>query len=151
LAVGALTTAAFMGANTLYFDVQDFYKQNKEDFIRQPREQLKQAILQYVHNKKEGNISLNEKLGSPDPLMKEMTLKDAWESIFFLEEIEKYESDYLLLLQYKMSGKSENDFLATLDEENQKQFKEQKNKLDEKITLRVTYVEKSLGEDTLLA
>jgi hypothetical protein len=36
----------------LYFDVQDFYLQNKEDFIRQKKAQLNQAILQGLHNQK---------------------------------------------------------------------------------------------------
>jgi hypothetical protein len=60
--VGAITAAAATGVDALYFDVQDFYTQNKEEYIRQPRAQLKEAILQHLHNKKEGNLSLNEKI-----------------------------------------------------------------------------------------
>jgi hypothetical protein len=49
-----------MGADALCFDVRDFYLQNQEDFIRQSRAQLKQAVLQYAHNHTEGNKSINE-------------------------------------------------------------------------------------------
>jgi len=147
LAVGVVTATVFQWVNSLYFDVQDFYKQNREDFIRQPREKLIQAILQNIHNKKEGNVSLNEKLWSPDQTMKDMTLKDAWESIFFLEEIDKNMADYPVLLQYQISGKSEKDFLDSVTVEMRKDFEEQKTKLNGRIALRTEYVQKSLGEE----
>jgi hypothetical protein len=35
-----------MGVDSLYFDVQDFYLQNKEDFIREKKSKINQAILQ---------------------------------------------------------------------------------------------------------
>lgn len=151
--MGAITAAASMGVDALYFDVQDFYKQNKEDYIRQPRAQLKQAILQHLHNKKEGNVSLNEKLGSPDKVQKEKTLKEAWESICFLEAVndEKTQSDFSLLLEYKFSGQSEQEFLGSRDAETHTKFGEQKEKLNKMIALRIEYIEKSLGEDTIIA
>jgi hypothetical protein len=80
-----------MGADSLYFDVQDFYLQDKEDYIRRIRAEGKQAILQHLHNKKEGNVSLNEKFGSPDEATKAKNLKEAYEAIFFLEELDKHQ------------------------------------------------------------
>jgi hypothetical protein len=42
-----------------------------------------------------------------------MSLKEAWESIFFLEAVddEKTQTDFSLLLSYKMSGKSRKEFI----------------------------------------
>lgn len=152
LAVGAISMAVSMGVDALYFDVQDFYKQNKEDYIRQSRSELKQAILQHLHNKKEGNISFNEKIWSPDRTQKDMTLKDAWESIFFLEMIdnEKSQSEFYLLLEYKLSGQSEQEFLGSRDSETHKLFEEQKEKLNESVALKMEYIKKSLGEEKIV-
>jgi hypothetical protein len=144
--------AVSMGVDALYFDVQDFYLQNKEDYIRQSRVQLKEAILQHLHNKKEGNISLNEKIGSPDKAAKDKTLKEAWESLFFLEMVsdKKNQSDFYLLLEYKFSGESEENFLGSRDAETHKQFEEQKEKLNHIIGLRMEYINTSLGEDQIV-
>jgi hypothetical protein len=38
--------AVSIGVDSLYFDVQDFYLQNKDDFIRETRSEINQAILQ---------------------------------------------------------------------------------------------------------
>jgi hypothetical protein len=35
-----------MGADSLYYDVEDFYLQNKEDFVREKKAKINQAILQ---------------------------------------------------------------------------------------------------------
>jgi hypothetical protein len=78
-----------MGVDTLYYDVRDFYLQDKEDYIRKTRAEVKQAILQHLHNKKEGNISLNEKLGAAGEDLKAKkieNLQQAYEALFFLEE-----------------------------------------------------------------
>ncbi|MDR0282477.1 MAG: hypothetical protein LBI53_04145 [Candidatus Peribacteria bacterium] len=83
--------------------------------------------------------------------MRDMTLKDAWESIFFLEEIDKNMADYSVLLQYQMSGKSEKDFLGSVTGDVHKQFEEQKTKLNGRIALRVEYVKNSLGEEKTVA
>jgi hypothetical protein len=53
VAVGAITWAASMAVDSLYFDVKDFYLQNKDDFLRQKKSRITEAILQWVHNKKE--------------------------------------------------------------------------------------------------
>ena len=62
LAVWAIATWASMWVDSLYFDVNDFYLQNKEDFIRQKKSKINQAILQWYHNKKKWNSSINESI-----------------------------------------------------------------------------------------
>lgn len=60
--VWILTAAGSICWDAYYYDVNDFYLQNKEDYIRKERSELKQAILQWIHNKKEWNTSTNEKV-----------------------------------------------------------------------------------------
>ena len=98
--------AVSMGVDTLIYDVRDFYTQNTEDFIRQPRAQVKQAILQFLWRNKGKNLSLNDKLSSPNEELREMSLQDAWWSLFFLEEVgdeKKRIYDYPLWREYKQS------------------------------------------------
>jgi len=127
--------------------------QDKEDYIRQTRAKVKQAILQHLHNKKEGNVSLNEKLGAVSEDLKSKkieNLKQAYESIFFLEELDQYEGEYLALWEYKHSGQKEEDYLITLSPEKKQSFNEQKAKINERIALRLEYVEKLFHEDQLV-
>jgi hypothetical protein len=35
-----------MAVDSLYFDVKDFYLQNKDDFLRQKKSKITEAILQ---------------------------------------------------------------------------------------------------------
>lgn len=60
LAVWAISMVASMWVDAYYYDVNDFYLQNGEDFIRQKKSRVNQAILQWLHNKKMWNWSLNE-------------------------------------------------------------------------------------------
>jgi len=62
LAVWAVATWVSMGADSLYYDVEDFYLQNKEDFVREKKAKINQAILQWIYNKKVGNSSINESI-----------------------------------------------------------------------------------------
>lgn len=155
-----------MGVDALIFDVKDFYKQNAEDFIRQPRAQVKEAILQFLWRKRGENLSLNDKLGSPDEDLRDMKLQDARWSLFFLEEVgdeRKKVNDYPLWREYQQSGKSENDFVKAKKKEipdkkqfadRKKRFDEQKIRLNERITLRIEYVKKMLEnrkDNTIIA
>ena len=47
-----MTAAVRIGADALYFDTHDYYLQNREDFLRQSRAELRQAVLQGLHNQK---------------------------------------------------------------------------------------------------
>ncbi len=144
LAVWAIATWASLWVDTYYFDVQDFYLQNKEDFIREKKSKINQAILQWIHNKKNWNISLNEMIWAPDKETKEQSLRDACWSMIFLDEIQDGKfSYYTPFLEYATSGKKKEDYVATLTEEQKKQFEEERKKLEAQITLRMEYVEKN--------
>ena len=144
LAVWAIATWASLWVDTYYFDVQDFYLQNKEDFIREKKSKINQAILQWIHNKKNWNISLNEMIWAPDKETKEQSLRDACWSMIFLDEIQDGKfSHYTPFLEYATSGKKKEDYVATLTEEQKKQFEEERKKLEAQITLRMEYVEKN--------
>ncbi|MDR0859636.1 MAG: hypothetical protein LBO09_01265 [Candidatus Peribacteria bacterium] len=143
-----------MGVDAMYYDVRDFYLQDKEDYVRKTRAEVKQAILQHLHNKKEGNVSLNEKLGATGEDLKTKkieNLKQAYESLFFLEELDAHQGEYLNLREYKQSGKKEADYLAGLTDEQKQHFTEQKEKLNKKIALRMEYIENSLNEEKIVA
>ena len=144
LAIWALTTAASIWVDSLYYDVKDFYLQNKEDFIREKKSKINQAILQWIYNKKNWNVSLNEMIWAPDKETKEQSLRDACWSMIFLDEIQDGNfSYYTPFLEYATSGKKKEDYVATLTEEQKKQFEEERVKLESQISLRMEYVEKN--------
>lgn len=120
-----------MGVDSLYFDVQDFYKQNKEDFLRQKYSQLNQAILQGIHNKKEGDKSLNEKRGSPEPAQKVASLRDACWSMLFLDELQAGAfASYGPFWEYVQSGEKRADFVNHLPSDQASEFKEKRDEMD---------------------
>lgn len=147
LVVGAISAAVSHGVDVLYYDVQDFYKQNKEDYIRQSKTKLKQSILQHLHNKKFGNISLNEQIGAPSSSQKKKTLRDSLQSLVFLEELEIWTYEEVgLLLEYKQSTKSKTKFVSWLSEDNKKKFREQDNRMNKKIEKRMEYIAKHYND-----
>ena len=151
LAVWAVATAASLGVDSLYFDVQDFYLQNKEDFIREKKSKINQAILQWLYNKKNWNVSLNEKIWAPDSNQKEQSLYDACRSMIFLDEIQDGKfSDYTPFLEYLQSWKSKEDFVKELNEEQKTQFEEKWNWLEEQIKLRMEYIDKIFKWDEII-
>jgi hypothetical protein len=151
LAVWAVATAASLGVDSLYFDVQDFYLQNKEDFIREKKSKINQAILQWLYNKKNWNVSLNEKIWAPDSNQKEQSLYDACRSMIFLDEIQDGKfSDYTPFLEYLQSWKSKEDFVKELNEEQKTQFQEKWNWLEEQIKLRMEYIDKIFKWDEII-
>ena len=149
VAVWALTMAASFGVDSLYFDVKDFYLQNQEDFLRQTRAQLKQAILQWIHNKKEWNWSQNEHITSffspsmkPGSDLKEKSLNDACVSMIFLEEIDTWGQFAYneLLSEYIRSWKSKEDFLSDKDQNYKNTFEEAWKNMEIRCNLRMQYV-----------
>ncbi len=144
LGVWALATWASMWVDTFYFDVQDFYLQNKEDFVREKKSKINQAILQWLHNKKNWDVSLNEIIWAPDKEVKEQSLRDACRSMIFLDEIQDGKFNYYTpFLEYAASGKKKEDYVATLNEDQRKQFEEERTKLEAQIALRMEYIEKN--------
>lgn len=149
--VWALTMAVSMGIDSLYFDVQDFYKQNKEDFIRQKRSQVNQAILQWIHNKKAWDVSLNEKWWAPDPETKLQSLHDACWSMMFLDEIQdgKFRADEQLW-NYLYSWDSKETYVNKLPTDQKKEFEEKWTEVDSQIWKRMEYVEKVFQWDRIM-
>ena len=159
LGVWALTMAASFWVDNLYFDVADFYLQNQEDFLRQKRSQLKQAILQWIYNKKQWNRSFNEHVTSflspslkPGSEKKEMSLNDACVSMIFLEEIDeggKFAYNQLLR-EYIEPGKSKKDFLSEKDQNYKGEFEQVWEKLENRINVRMQYILKEFKKSDII-
>ena len=139
--VGGLTAAAAIGVDTLYFDVKDFYLQNKEDFLRQKRSQLNQTILQWLYNKENWNTTLNEKLWAPELTQKAKSLNDAIWSLLFIDEIENGQlSASPTLFSYIQSGKKKADFESGLSQQERQRFDLERKQVEEKVKQRFDYL-----------
>lgn len=140
--VGGLTAAAAIGVDTLYFDVKDFYLQNKEDFLRQKRSQLNQTILQWLYNKENWNTTLNEKLWAPELTQKAKSLNDAIWSMLFIDELENGDlwGSSQILFSYLQSGKKKADFELGLSQEEKQRFDLARKQVEEKVKQRFDYL-----------
>lgn len=140
--VGGLTAAAAIGVDTLYFDVKDFYLQNKEDFLRQKRSQLNQTILQWLYNKENWNTTLNEKLWAPELTQKAKSLNDAIWSMLFIDELENGDlwGSSQILFSYLQSGKKKSDFESGLSQEEKQRFDLARKQVEEKVKQRFDYL-----------
>ena len=140
--VGGLTAAAAIGVDTLYFDVKDFYLQNKEDFLCQKRSQLNQTILQWLYNKENWNTTLNEKLWAPELTQKAKSLNDAIWSMLFIDELENGDlsGSSQILFSYLQSGKKKSDFESGLSQEEKQRFDLERKQVEEKVKQRFDYL-----------
>lgn len=140
--VGGLTAAAAIGVDTLYFDVKDFYLQNKEDFLRQKRSQLNQTILQWLYNKENWNTTLNEKLWAPELTQKAKSLNDAIWSMLFIDELENGDlwGSSQHLFSYLQSGKKKADFESGLSQQERQRFDLERKQIEEKVKQRFDYL-----------
>ena len=140
--VGGLTAAAAIGVDTLYFDVKDFYLQNKEDFLRQKRSQLNQTILQWLYNKENWNTTLNEKLWAPELTQKAKSLNDAIWSMLFIDELENGDlwGSSQILFSYLQSGKKKSDFESGLSQQERQRFDLERKQVEEKVKQRFDYL-----------
>ena len=140
--VGGLTAAAAIGVDTLYFDVKDFYLQNKEDFLRQKRSQLNQTILQWLYNKENWNTTLNEKLWAPELTQKAKSLNDAIWSMLFIDELENGDlwGSSQILFSYLQSGKKKSEFELGLSQEEKQRFDLEWKQVEEKVKQRFDYL-----------
>ena len=140
--VGGLTAAAAIGVDTLYFDVKDFYLQNKEDFLRQKRSQLNQTILQWLYNKENWNTTLNEKLWAPELTQKAKSLNDAIWSMLFIDELENGDlwGSSQHLFSYLQSGKKKSDFESGLSQQERQRFDLERKQVEEKVKQRFDYL-----------
>ena len=159
LAVWVITAAVSMAVDPLYYDVKDFYLQNQEDFLREKRSQLKQAILQWIHNKKQWDTSINELITSyyspslkPWSELKEKNLSDACVSMIILEEVDRdwmFEYDQYLV-EYIQSWESMEDFLSKKPEEYKKEFKEIWDELQKRVDKRVKYINSKFEDGKII-
>jgi hypothetical protein len=64
--------------------------------------------------------------------------------MIFLDEIQDGKfSYYTPFLEYALSGKKKEDYVASLNEEQRKQFEEERTKMEAQIALRMEYIEKN--------
>lgn len=151
LVVGGVSAAASIGVDTLYFDIKDFYMQNKEDFVRQKHAQLVQAILQGLHNQKIGNSSLNEIIGSPEPSQKVESLNDACWSMLFLDELQNGDfAGYSPFWEYLQGGEKKSDFEKRLSSEQLSEFRQKWSEIEKKIAKRMEYLRQMFEKPELV-
>lgn len=158
LGVWVLTAALSIWWDVFYYDVNDFYLQSKEDFIRQERSELKQAILQWIHNKKEWNTSTNEKIHAYinwDEELKNKKALSLWEacrSMMFLEEIDEWGicAYDTLMHRYISSWQKKSDFKESLSESEKTSFDESMKKINERIEKRIEYINKEFEKPDII-
>lgn len=122
----------------VYYDAVEFYQQNKEDFKKQYRTEIKQAIVQSAATE-ERNLNINSKLTAEarNGNKKLNTTSDAWYALIWQEEYEKFP----LIKQWFNNDKLDDEFIKTLDAAQQAEFKKQKQELETIITKRMEYVQ----------
>ena len=161
IAVGAITWAASMAVDSLYFDVKDFYLQNKDDFLRQKKSRITEAILQWVHNKKEWNTTINEKIWSLglDSGEKENSTEAACRALMFLDELDGEEfGNYAPFWEYVNKWKTKEDYLKEATnwlsekdaEEVRTNFEEHWLKMENKIARRMRYMKEIFKKDDVI-
>lgn len=130
-----------------YYAKEEFYAQNRIDFSTRSRTYVKQSIVQLLESDRrdfnEGMKAEVRELRWPDSDAD--TLEDAWEALIFQEECEV--GWYDKIQQYYSSGKSEENFLKELSEEDKNDYNEQKQELEWIIKVRMDYIKKYIKED----
>ena len=145
LAVWVIFAGISIWVDSLYFDVQDFYLQNKDDFIRETKSQINQAILQWLYNQSEGNTSINEFLWAPNLYQRIKCTKDAIRASIFLDELENWQFKWNSLLdKYIRSWKNKPQFEDSLSSDSERdKFRELWTSINEEIEKRTQYIENS--------
>lgn len=152
LAVWALVFTVQDVVNQLYYNKLEFYTQNREDYIRQDRTDIKQAILNCA---KEQDIDANPNL-TDKALNKKWinTFKDAWEALIFQEEIDKYSKSLLsnkysfsIISSWYYSGLIREDFYKKLSKEDKNKRNEEWRVMENLINNRMTYVNKFIKKN----
>lgn len=166
LGVGVWWYAVYELADRTFFDVRNFYLQNKEDYKKQTQYKLRQAILQStVRMGKEIESSVNEKIGlagrNMDTIHVPQTLEDAYWGYIYGEEID----DFSLIKTYNpefpnepnIKNKKDKNYNQKFQElksnttqewkQKLKEYQEQREKLKKKIDLRLSYIRKYIPTD----
>ncbi len=146
IAIWVITAAISMWVDSLYFDVKDFYLQNKEDFLREKHSQIIQGILAGLYNKTFWNTSINEHICEffwwPEKSDRIKSTSDAIWAAIFLDEIENWEYKWdNELYAYVQSWKSLKDYRASIDNDSEKKEKFEKSRewISENINKRMEY------------
>lgn len=146
LAVGAFVFTVQELVNQLYYDKKEYLAQNKEDYLRQERTGIKQAILQCTKDYKlHGNKNIQNDLLKKQGIT---TLEEAWKALIIQEELEKYQQgtskkdmSWTLLSKRYYSGSIQKDFEATLSAQEKQQRKTQWASMDKEVASRMKYVQ----------
>ncbi|MCF7835407.1 hypothetical protein K9M48_05195 [Candidatus Gracilibacteria bacterium] len=152
LAVGVLIFTVQEMVNQLYYNKLEFYTQNREDYIKQDRTDIKQAILQCA---KEQDIDANPNLTDKALNKKGInTFKDAWEALIFQEEIDKYSKNLLsskysfsIISNWYYSGLIREDFYKKLSKEDKDKRDNEWSTMENIINDRMIYVNKFIKKD----
>lgn len=161
VAVWAVTWVASMAVDSLYFDVKDFYLQNRDDFLRQKRSRITEAILQGVHNQKEWNTTINEKIWSLwlDSGEKENSTESACRALMFLDELDREQfGNYAPFWEYVNKWKTKEDYLKEATnwlsekdaEEIRINFEEHWIKMENRISRRMKYMKEIFKKDDVI-
>lgn len=165
-AVWVLAATASILYDSLYADVKEFYAQNRYDFVNQSRAKVKQSIVQLLESNR---CDLDEWMKESVrelrwPNSDANTLEDACESLILHEECASWW--FYMMWEYYHSGESEENFLKKKADELKKlyeegtgeslqkkidemkaEYKEEKEKLEWIIKIRMDYVKKFINED----
>lgn len=130
-----------------HYEEKKFYAQNRIDFGIKSRTYIKQSIVQLMESdRRDLSEDLKKEIReSRGPDSEVDTLEDAWEALIYQEE--RDEGGYYMIQQYYHSGKSEENFLKDLSEEEKGYYNEQKEELEWKIKVRMDYIKKYIKED----
>jgi hypothetical protein len=113
-----------------HYEEKKFYAQNRIDFGIRSRTYIKQSIVQLMESdRRDLSEDLKKEIReSRGPDSEVDTLEDAWEALIYQEE--RDEGGYYMIQQYYHSGKSEENFLKDLSEEEKGYYNEQKEELE---------------------
>ena len=162
VAVWAIAATASIWVDALIFDVRNFYLQRKDDLIRQKKSSITEAILQWIHNQKKWNKSINEivwslfleseeKIKLTESSLRSLmfldeldTDKDFWNYVPFNEYIKKWvtKEDYLKEVTNWLSEKEAEEVRANFDEH--------WTKIENRIAIRIKYMREILKKDDIL-
>lgn len=146
LAVGTLVFTVQELVNQLYYDKKIYFAQNKEDYVRQERTAIKQAILQSTKEYKlRGNKNIQNAALKKQGIT---TLEEAWKALIIQEELEKYQQgtskkniSWALLSKRYYSGSIQKDFFTTLSAQEKQQRKTESASMDKEVTSRMKYIQ----------
>lgn len=140
LVLGWLSFATSQAVD-IFYDSVEFYQQNTDEFKKQYRTEIKQAVIQSAGTE-ERNLNMDSKgyaevKNGNKPLT---TTKDARQALIWQEEYEAFS----LVQECFQSGKPDAEFVKTLDVTKQVEFQAQTKALNVIIAKRMEYVEQYL-------